>query len=394
VYLTADKIEDGSDGIYPYDTPERAVNDPDIVWPFVGAGTTVHLLPGTYNHSFVIEDGVKVLAVDPAHGATVVMNDGTKRVFEVSGSGAMISGLTISGGGLVKPSGWDETKSFEKADEIPGGACVYVHDGGVVSNCWITAPNCNLSGGAGGCVYSDNVRVVDCVIGNCANMQNIFYGSGIYQKGEHALVDRCVITNIVITPYYSIYKIGGAVQMTGGVVRNCLIADCGFNGGAHVVPEARDRTPGILAGGGRIENCTITRNTAPLMTSGIVVYGDGVAVANSVIYGNTTTQGNSPSDVYIFSGNDVKLSHCCVGSDIGGTFSGEGNISADPLFVDSANGNFMLQKNSPCKNTADSSFYTGNSNDRDLARKLRFQGEGLDIGCYEYPVMSFMVIVR
>jgi hypothetical protein len=199
---------------------------------------------------------------------------------------------------------------------------------------------------------------------------------------------------VINGPYYSLYKIGGAIQMTGGTVRNCLIADCHFNGGSYPVYEARDRTPGILAGGGRIENCTITRNTAPLMTSGIVVYGDGVAVANSVIYGNTTTQGNSPSDVYIFSGNDVKLSHCCVGSDIGGTFSGEGNISADPLFVDSANGNFMLQKNSPCKNTADSSFYTGNSNDRDLARKLRFQGEGLDIGCYEYPVMNFMVIVR
>ena len=402
VYLTADKIEDGSDGIYPYDTPERAVNDPDIVWPFVGAGTTVHLLPGTYNHSFIVEEGVKVLAVDSAHGATVVTNDGTKRVFEVSGSGAMISGLTISGGGLVKPSGWDETKSFEKADEIPGGACVYVHDGGVVSNCWITAPNCNLSGGAGGCVYNDNGRVVDCLIGNCEHSTRIFYGTGIYQKGADALIERCVITNVVIHgPYYSLYKIGGAIQMTGGTVRNCLIADCHFKGGSHVVYEARDRTPGILAGGGRIENCTITRNTAPLMTSGIVVYGDGVEVVNSIIHGNKSTENNSPHDAYMFSGNNVVFSHCCVssnigvGSDVWGKYFETENIfNTDSPFVDVASGDYTLKKDSPCRNAANRLLYTGKSNDRDLLLKPRFQGEGLDIGCYEYPVKTFMVIVR
>ena len=395
VYLTADKPEDNSDGIYPYDTPEKAVYNHDIVWPLVGAGTTVHLLPGSYNHSFVVEEGVKVLAVDPSHGATVVTNDGSKRVFEVSGSGAMISGLTISGGGLVKPNNWDETKSFEKAEEIPGGACVYVHDGGIVSNCWITNPNCNLSGGAGGCVYNDNGRVVDCLIGNSDHSTKIFYGTGIYQKGANALMERCVITNVVMNgPYYSQYKIGGAIQMTGGTVRNCLIADCHFKGGSYVDKAARDRTPGVFAGGGRIENCTITKNSAPLMTSGIVIDGYGVEVVNSIIYGNESTENNSPHDAYVFSGDNVVFSHCCVRSPISGAYSGVDNISSNPLFVDVLNGDYTLKKDSPCRNAADRLLYTGKSNDRDLSRKPRFQGEDLDIGCYEYPVKSFMVIVR
>lgn len=395
VYLTADKPEDNSDGIYPYDAPEKAVYNPDIVWSLVGAGTTVHLLPGSYNHSFVVEEGVKVLAVDPSHGATVVTNDGTKRVFEVAGSGSMISGLTISGGGLAMPSDWDETKSFEKADEIPGGACVYVHDGGVVSNCWITAPNCNLSGGAGGCIYNDNGRVVDCLIGNCNHSTRIFYGTGIYQKGANALMERCVITNVVMNgPYYSQYKIGGAIQMTGGTVRNCLIADCHFNGGSFVDKTARDRTPGVLAGGGRIENCTITKNSAPLMTSGIVIDGDGVEVVNSIIYGNESTENNSPHDAYVFSGDNVVFSHCCVRSPIGGAYSGGDNISSDPLFADVLNGDYTLKKDSPCRNAANESLYLGKRNDRDLSRKPRFQGVSLDIGCYEYPVRNFMVIIR
>ena len=395
IYLTCVNQEDGPCGESPYDTPGKASDNPDLVWSLVVPGTTVHLLPGSYNHSFVVEEGVKVLAVDSSHGATVVTNDGTKRVFEVAGSGAMISGLTISGGGLAMPSDWDETKSFEKADEIPGGACVYVHDGGVVSNCWITNPNCNLSGGAGGCVYNDNGRVVDCLIGNSDHSTKIFYGTGIYQKGSNALTERCVITNIVMNnPYYCKYKIGGAIQMTGGTVRNCLIADCHFNGGSFVEYKTYDRTPSILAGGGRIENCTITKNSAPLMPSGIVIYGEGVEVVNSIIYENIHQQINPNYDALVFSGENAVFSHCCIKSPIGGSYSGVNNISSDPLFADVLNGDYTLKKDSPCRNAADRLLYTGKSNDRDLSRKPRFQGEDLDIGCYEYPVKSFMVIVR
>ena len=77
---------------YPYDTPAMAANSPDSVWPLVIPGSRVHLLPGAYNYSFTIGEGVHLMADDPSHGATIVTNDNTRRVFEVSGEGVLLLG--------------------------------------------------------------------------------------------------------------------------------------------------------------------------------------------------------------------------------------------------------------------------------------------------------------
>jgi hypothetical protein len=386
---------------YPYDTPAMAANSPDSVWPLVIPGSRVHLLPGAYNYSFTIREGVHLMADDPALGATVVTNDNTRRVFEVSGEGAVISGITTSGGKIVQPSsGWDGGIPATQADTFPGGACVYAHDGGTVSNCWISAPNCNLRGGAGGCIYSDNGRVVDCVIGNAMleaslNSNDIFYGLGIYQKGADALVERCVITNVVMTgPHsWSKHRMGGAIQMTGGTVRNSLITGCRFDGATSTSQLSADRTPGILAGGGRIENCTIAGNVANFTAAGIVTCGDAT-VANSIIYGNTSNSGANP-DAFAFGGSGTFLRNC-TGTAIGGNGSGERNFIADPRFVDAANGDYSIVKGSPCRNKADRTLYTGDLEGLDLAHVSRLDGPELDIGCYEYqnPVRPTIFMMR
>ena len=369
---------------YPYGTPATAANTPDAVWPLVIPGSRVHLLPGAYNYSFTIGEGVHLMADAPSPGATVVTNDNTRRIFEVSGQGAVISGITMSGGKVVQPSsGWAADIPATQADAFPGGACVYVHDGGTVSNCWISAPNCNLRGGAGGCIYSDDGRVVDCVIGNYTNTLDIFYGTGIYQKGADALVERCVITNIVMTGPHSNtkHKMGGAIQMTGGTVRNCLITGCAFPGATSAVGATADRTPGILAGAGRIENCTIAGNAAWFTAAGIVTYGDAT-VANSIMYGNTSNSGANP-DAFAYGGNGTFLK-CCTGTAIGGNGSASGNFIANPRFTDAAGGDFSLVKGSPCRNKADRALYTGDLAGIDLAHASRLDGPELDIGCYEY----------
>jgi len=75
--------------------------------------------------------------------------------------------------------------------------------------------------------------------------------------------------------------------------------------------------------------------------------------------------------------------------------TGSGNIAANPLFVDGTNGDFRLQSHSPCINagTADLAPST------DLDGNTRPQGQGYDIGAYEFlapatPAVSRQVRVR
>ena len=414
VFLSDVYIAPDSQGgnVFPYNTLENASNSPESAFRLAGPGSTIHLLPGVYKHSFSIGPGIRLLAENPAYGATVVTNNTSNNkidpVFEVFGEGALVSGITISGGsiGHLESSSWKGDLPYTQADKFPGGACVYVHDGGTVSNCWISQPNAKdlLRGGAGGCVYSDNGRIVDCVIANALldstrDHQDIFFGLGIYQKGDAALIDRCIVSNIVIKAPHSggNFRIGAAIQMTGGTVRNTLVTGCGIFGYTYSY-ENPYHTPGILASGGRIENCTIAGNTSYRTASGIVAHGDSVVVANTIVAGNSINNENEPkyayADIYDANGKG-KFVSCCTGTAIGNNSSGIiDNIVSDPRFVDAAHAKFSLMSSSPCRNKAKEDEYKGNlDGDMDLAHRKRVCGNGLDIGCYEYNGM-FMVIVR
>ncbi|MBC8311077.1 MAG: hypothetical protein H8E72_02130 [Candidatus Marinimicrobia bacterium] len=71
------------------------------------------------------------------------------------------------------------------------------------------------------------------------------------------------------------------------------------------------------------------------------LYSDGV-VSNDIIYGSSNT-------VYIDENSSIEISF----SNIVGAWEGEGNINTDPLFVDTENGDYTLQENSPCIDVGD-----------------------------------------
>ncbi len=139
----------------------------------------------------------------------------------------------------------------------------------------------------------------------------------------------------------------GALALTTGIgsaeLTGCVIA----RNHSDNVSDA-SRAGAIWSDGGPItlRSCTIVDNTADdpnALGAGAALFLFGGAVAtieNSVVWGS------QPPTIAI-TGATVNATY----SDIQGTWAGAGNIDANPLFVNSAAGDYELQAASPCVDT-------------------------------------------
>lgn len=203
---------------------------------------------------------------------------------------------------------------------------------------------------------------IDC-IGSSPTLSNLIIrdnyvdgnGGGIQLSGSSPIIKSVVIKNnsglsggggILCTgsssPLLSDVRIigndggndGGGLYLTGGsspILSNVLIANNTANNGGGLLCWDNNVLP-IL------NNVTITNNIG----NGIdIIAFAQPTLTNSIILGNT------PANIPI--GSTVIADHC----DIEGGWDGEGNIDADPLFCDPANGDFSLAENSPCVGTGE-----------------------------------------
>lgn len=175
---------------------------------------------------------------------------------------------------------------------------------------------------------------------------------------------------------------GGALLMTNAVLTNCRVTE---NDGTSV--------GGVFGwGGGTLDNCLVDKNDG----GGILME---MGILNScTIAGNSSTNGYGSGGI---NGSDLTLNDCIVWGNIGSLgesnfseyisavvrytcssplMSGEGNICADPMLVDSANSNFQLQAGSPCINAGNNSYV---STATDLNGNSRIVGGVVDMGAYE-----------
>ena len=263
----------------------------------------------------------------------------------------------------------------------------------------------NRSGSGIYCYESSPTITNNIITGNSAGRgEDYGWGGGIYCSGSSP-----TIANNIITRNWAGY--GGGIFCGGSspmIINNTITGNTaeglgGFNSGGI---DCHSSSPTVMnnmitenksfgAWGGGINCCysspIITNNiimrnegdgaggincvdySSPIITNNIIVGNEaylgaiGCCTYSSPIITNNTIEGNlaegitcfdnssptltntilwndSPQEIYLDEDSSITVTY----SDIQGGWEGEGNIDADPLFVDPDNGDYHLQSGSPC----------------------------------------------
>jgi hypothetical protein len=241
-------------------------------------------------------------------------------------------------------------------------------------------------------------------------------GGGMYNlRGSPTLIN-CVLTQNTAKSW------GGGMlnyEACNPMLINCVFSDntAGYGGGMACYYSSSPTLVNCLLshnaanyGGGmanyngsnaKLTNCTISGNLAGTSGGGMMVYDSAPTVTSCIFWGNT------PKAIYLQTAS-VSVTY----SDVRGGWVGTGNINADPLFIDAANGDYHLLRASPCfdagSNMAVPPDITDLDGDGDIAERLPFDLDGnprfidalhtpdtglgtppiVDMGAYEFPYFN------
>lgn len=336
-------------------------------------GDTVRVLSGTYRECIVLKDGVKLIGgsgpptIDGGRDGSVVTAIGVGSRTRFDGF-RVINGDASEGGGMyVEDStlriryctfennyGWSGAGIYLTGASPRITACRFennrsVNGGGIDmqfdSN--PTVERCDFEGNRAdhdiGVSKGAAIAIgVNCrpSIKDCQFQENYsgLYGGGIAVTGSTAVIENCVF-NTNRTDYYGY---GGAIwaEPWEGTGTQVLIFNSTFF-------DNRALVGGAVTGWGAdisLVNCTLygNRATGSASAQGGALFNSGgatISAYNSIIWNNSSPQishhrGSAP----------LVIRHC----DVEGGHGGEGNIDADPGFVNTDSGNFHLRSDSPC----------------------------------------------
>lgn len=281
-------------------------------------------------------------------------------------------------------------------------------DGGAVATFFATISDStftkNTAGGDGGAVIAGQGSIENCTFtdnsaadrGGAISFRNWWWSDTL----------TTTITNCTLTDNLAVFG-GGAIFGDDGIGSNVTISNCVISGN-----KSKWDGGGICRWGGSnwsVRDCTITGNVA---SNGGGIYGYGISVEGCTVIGNhhrgligcgpvrnCIIRNNKRGQIY----HGWDISYNSIQDWTGG---GEGNIDADPCFVeagywdangtpDDANddfwvdGDYHLTEGSPCIDAGDPN-YTAGPNDVDLdgnARVVDGDRDGnsvVDIGAYEF----------
>jgi hypothetical protein len=332
-------------------------------------GDTILVRPGTYFENNINFNG-KAITLKSLEGpdVTIIDGGGIGRVFGFFNKekrDTIIDGFTITNG----------------KSNAGGGMYIYHYVQVTVRNCIITGNEAGTGGGVF-MVYVTNPLFENTRIENNTATSS---GGGIRSfLGSLAIVNGTVANNHAGTTggglrseYYSYHYVENTV-FYGNTAENSGGAYSGYYGatlrGTNLLMFDNSASMGgavYLERNARIDaaHLTVTANTAD--------EGGGMYFEDSIKYQrlrNIIDYFNSTLSVY----GALKPSY----SNIEGGAAGTGNIDADPLFVDFANGDFHLSGGSPCINTG------VNVVGYDIEGNPRPIGTSSDMGAFEYQGCS------
>ncbi|UCG49124.1 MAG: right-handed parallel beta-helix repeat-containing protein, partial [Phycisphaerales bacterium] len=357
------------------------------------------ILSGDLGADDIQVDSLRDMLTEPSRA------ENSYHVVTVAGT-AILDGFTITGGNAVDQEGC-------------GGGLLNRYGIPQVINCIITR---NAASGNGGGMYNDlaNPILVNCTftdnyaedsggamgnsrsapdLANCTFSHNAaLYGGG----AMHNDVDsKPNMLNCVFIENTSRY--GGAMFNFGSAP---VLANCAFyrNRGSDYGAGMYNSFGSDLV----LKNCIFVANQAGAYGAGMSSNGCDLRLTNCTFASNSAQNGNALA----FSGgqSDVELRSCIIWdgavpawirdhseidmlySNVSGGWPGEGNVDANPQFVDAdgpdnipgtEDDDLRLTLLSPCVNTGDPD-YTPGMGETDIGGNGRIAGGRVDMGAYEF----------
>ena len=242
------------------------------------------------------------------------------------------------------------TFSDNRAEDWGGGMCNYNHSSPMLTNCTFRGNRGNrCSGGMDNSGYC-SPKLTNCTFGgNSAD-----YGGGMSNW------------------YYS-----------GPTLTNCIFSGNSANQGGGM-DNWEYSSP-------KLTNCTFSGNSAAYRGGGMCSSNSNLTLTGCILWGDR------PAEIYVRGGTAV-----ITYSDVEGGWTGNGNIDADPCFVEPGyrddngtadyiyddvwvEGDYHLRQSSPCINAGDPN-YIAEPNETDLDGKPRIIGGRIDMGAYEATI--------
>ena len=300
-----------------YDTIQDAIDAAEN-------GDTVQVAAGTYAERLYLE--YKSIALIGAGAENTIVDVSAARaicclrMYQVPDT-ARVEGFTFTGGrGALMELPVHKCRA--------GGGVRLYESSPTITNCTISNNSADYGGGLA-LYYSDATLIGNTITGNVAD-----YGGGLYlYESDPILTGNTIADNTADEDGGGMYIYGGSPILANNIVSGNL---AGEGGGMYLIGSCPLLT-----------NNTITSNTG----GGIYEYQVGSLPQCVYLHPirNCILWGNDPYDV------DVSLDKYPWYSDIGVGYvggdpfmRGEGNISADPMFVNPSAGDYHLKAGSPC----------------------------------------------
>jgi hypothetical protein len=330
-------------------------------------GDTVLVADGTYtgDGNRDLDFNGKAIMVISENGAEVTIIDCQGREEEPHRGFYFHSGETLSSvvDGFTIKNGYGPLATWPSGTWSVGGGIYCTNSSPMISNNIITG-NTAMYGGGIQCWEHSSPRITNNVITRNSSRE----GAGIWCYNYCS----ATIRNNTITENIAGWGGGGIkidLASSAEVVNNVIAEN-----------SAQWKGGGIYCGNSSpvIINSTLSANSSQHEGGGIYIWGNA-----SPLIVNTILWGDSPEEIVLGGGGSFIITYSCVQ----GGWPGAGNINADPLFLDAANGDYRLLDGSACINAGDNSAFP-RSLVEDIDGYPRITDSIADIGAYEFGIVT------